>query len=132
MWSFQRLAVVLLLIWLAAACGRFKSSPVDPGVPMYPGAKNTNENTFSSRLRAQDRARLVKAFVYETDDPTTKVIEFYKKNLDSKSQVFEKASHGVPSAVIRTEVSGKAKFLMITADEDKGKTQILIGDIQEK
>jgi len=130
--STRWLTAMALLIWTAAACGRFKSSTTDPGVPVYPGAKNVNEGTYSSRLNPRDRARLVKAFVYETDDPTTKVIEFYKKNLDSKSQVFEKTARGVPSAVIRTEISGKWKFLMITADEDRGKTQILVGDIQDK
>jgi hypothetical protein len=130
--SIQRLAAALFLVWIAAACGRFKGSPADPGVPIYPGAQNANEDTFSSRLKPQVRARLVKALIYETDDPTTKVIEFYKKNLKSSSQVFEKTARGVPAAVIRTEVSGKAKLLMITADEDRGKTQILIGDIQDK
>jgi len=128
----QWLTAVLLLVWSVAACGRYKGAAPDPGVPVYPGAKNVNEDTYSSRLKPQDRARLVKAFIYETDDPVAKVVEFYKKTLDSKSQVFEKTTRGVPAAVIRTEVSGRSKFLMITADEDKGRTQILIGDIQEK
>ena len=128
----ERLIGAMLLLFLAGSCGWFRREPMDPGVPIYPGARNANSDRFSARLRPQDQARLVRVFIYETTDPASKVIEFYKQKLSSKTQVFEKTSRGTPSAVFRTDVSGKLKFLMITANEDTEKTEILIGDITEE
>jgi hypothetical protein len=102
---------------------------VDEGVPHYPGAKDTNADKFASRLSARDRARLIKVVILETDDPPDKVIEFYKNNLKGKTQVFEKKNRGVPGAVFRTEVNGKGKLILVTANEDTNKTEISIGEI---
>ena len=87
---------------------------------------------FSARLSRRDRARLVKVVIYETGDPAEKVIAFYKENLKGKTQVFESKRGRLPSAAIRTEVGGVAKLLMITSNEDTGKTEISIGNISEE
>jgi len=42
----------------------------------------------------------------------------------------ETKTHGLPSAAIRVEVDGQYKLLVITANEDSGKTEIVIGNIQ--
>ncbi len=105
---------------------------VDVGVPHYPGARDINEDTFSSRLSARDRARLIKAVIFETDDAPDKVIAYYKSSLKGKTEVFEKKTHGVPGAVFRTEINGKARLIMITYNEDKNKTEISIGEITDK
>ena len=119
---------VLLLIPLAA-CSR--KPPIDAGVPIYPGARNTSADSFSARLKPMDRERLVKVVIYETVDPVTKVAAFYKEKLGEKAQVLERTSRGSTAAVIRAEIGGKSKFLMITANEDTEKTEILIGDVAE-
>ena len=105
---------------------------VDVGVPHYPGAKDINADTFSSRLSPRDRARLIKAVIFETDDAPDKVIAFYRANLKEKTEIFEKKTRGVPGAVIRTEVNGKARLILITYNEDTNKTQISIGEITDK
>jgi len=58
------------------------------------------------------------------------VISFYKEALKGKAQVLETKTHGLPSAAIRVEVDGLYKLLVITANEDSGKTEIVIGNIQ--
>ena len=105
---------------------------VDTGVPHYPGAKDINADTFASRLSPRDRARLIKAVILETDDAPEKVIAYYKESLKGKTQVFEKQNRGVPSAVFRTEINGKAKLIMVTSNEDTNKTQISIGEITDQ
>jgi len=105
---------------------------VDAGVPHYPGAININADTFSSRLSPRDRARLIKAVIFQTDDSPDKVIAFYRANLKDKTEVFEKKTRGVPAAVIRTEINGKAKLIMVTYNEDINKTEISIGEITDK
>ncbi len=105
---------------------------VDAGVPHYPGAVNINADTFSSRLSPRDRARLIKAVILQTDDPPDKVIAYYKANLKGKTEVFEKKAGGVPGAVFRTNVNGKARLILITYNEDTNKTQISIGEITDK
>jgi hypothetical protein len=101
----------------------------DAGVPVYPGAKALSDG-FSKHLLPQDRAKLVRAAVYETDDPPSKVISYYKETLKGKAQVLETKTHGQLSAAIRAEVDGQYKLLIITANEDSGKTEIVIGNIQ--
>ncbi len=105
---------------------------VDAGVPHYPGARNINADTFSSRLSPRDRARLIKAVIFETDDPPDKVIAYYRSSLKGKTEVFEKKARGIPGAVIRTEINGKAKLIMVSYNEDKNKTEISIGEITDK
>ncbi len=131
-----RPAVPALLIALALigfpACSRTnKTEPkaLDAGVPIYPGAQALSDG-FSKHLLPQDRAKLVRAAMYETEDPVSKVISFYKEALKGKSQVLETKTHGLPSAAIRAEVEGQYKLLIITANEDSGKTEIVIGNIQ--
>ncbi len=102
--------------------------PIELGVPLYPGAV-TDTNDFAARLSPRDKARLVKAVTYRTDDPPAKVIGFYKEQLKGKTQVLETTRRGVPSAVFQTQIDGKPKFIMITYNEDTGKTQILISTI---
>ncbi len=103
---------------------------IEAGMPLYPGARNAlAPDRFSQRLLPQDRAKVVKAAVYETHDPTTKVISFYKENLKGKYQVLEAKKGGLPSAVFRVEVGGQYKLLMITHEEDSGKTEIVMGII---
>lgn len=123
------LIVAALLSILSAGCSR--QPAIDAGVPVYPGARNVSAETFSSRLKPIDRERLVKMVRYETEDPVTKVTAFYKEKLGGKVQVLERTTGGSPAAVIRAEIGGKSKFLMITANEDTEKTEILIGDIAE-
>jgi hypothetical protein len=107
-------------------------TPIEAGVPIYPGATNANADTFSSRLKPQDRAKLIKLVIFETADPPQKVIAFYREQLKGKSEILERSSRGIPSAVIRTETGGKPKLIAITSNEDTGKTAITIGNIDEK
>jgi hypothetical protein len=134
--KMARSGIPALLIALAiigfAACSRTDQSQpkaLDAGVPIYPGAKELSSG-FSKHLLPQDRAKLVRAVMYETEDPTSKVISFYKETLKGKAQVLETKTHGLPSAAIRAEVDGQDKLLLITANEDSGKTEIVIGNIQ--
>ncbi len=125
------LAVALAVIGFAACSRTNQSQPPAPdaGVPVYPGAREMSDG-FSKHLLPQDRAKLIHAVMYETADPPSKVISFYKETLKGKSQVLETKTHGMPSAAIRAEVNGQYKLLVITANEDTGKTEIVIGNIQ--
>ena len=105
---------------------------VDTGVPHYPGSKNVNADTFSSRLSPRDRARLVKVVILQTDEPPEKVIAFYKDALKNKTEVFERKTRGVPGAIFRTEINGKGKLIMVTTNEDTNKTEISIGEITDQ
>jgi hypothetical protein len=127
---------VLALIVLAGGIWYFASKrmqfvPPDAGIPTYPGAQNINSDSFSARLKPSDRARLIKAVIYESGDSTDKVIAFYKEQLKGKSQVFERSTRGIPWAVIRTEVNGKPRIVKITHNEDTNKTEIAIGLFEE-
>jgi hypothetical protein len=125
------LATSLAVIGVTA-CGRTNQPQPpapDAGVPAYPGAQELSDG-FSKHLLPQDRAKLIHAVMYETSDPPSKVISFYKEKLKGKSQVLETRTHGMPSAAIRAEVDGQYKLLVITANEDTGKTEIVIGNIQ--
>ncbi|HYK89935.1 MAG TPA: hypothetical protein VE398_14260 [Acidobacteriota bacterium] len=102
--------------------------PIELGVPLYPGSI-TDKDSFAARLSPRDKARLVKAVTYRTDDPPAKVIGFYKEQLKGKTQVLETTKQGIPSAVFQTQIDGKPKFIMITYNEDSQKTQILISTI---
>jgi hypothetical protein len=106
--------------------------PPDTGIPTYPGAVNINADKFSARLKPVDRAKLVKVVIYETADEPAKVISFYKEQLKGKSEVLERSSRGIPSAVIRTQINNKPKLIVIRNNEDSGKTEISIGNIEEK
>ncbi len=128
-------ALLTFLVMIGSpACSRKSQSDatapaLDEGVPTYPGAKALSDG-FSKHLLPQDRAKLVRAVLYETEDPPSKVISFYKETLKGKAQVLEAKTHGLPSAAIRVEVNGQYKLLLITANEDSGKTEIVIGNIQ--
>ncbi len=111
---------------------RIDYTPIEAGVPIYPGARNANADTFSSRLSPRDRARLIKLVIYETTDPPQKVIDFYKEQLKGRAQVIERSARGIPGAVIRAEIGGKFKLIAVTFNEDSEKTQISIGNIEEK
>ncbi len=101
-------------------------------VPVYPGSQ-TEMDTFSQRLKPRDRARLVKAFVYTTADPPAKVISFYKQNLaKDKTAVIETSRHGIPEAVFRTEAGGPPRLVMIRANDDTNKTEILISSVMNQ
>ncbi len=124
--------LMLLAIIGSQACSRTNQpepKAPDAGVPVYPGAKALSDS-FSRHLLPQDRAKLVRAAMYETEDPPSKVIGFYRENLKGKTQVLETKTHGQPSAAIRAEVDGQYKLILITANEDSGKTEIVIGNIQ--
>jgi hypothetical protein len=131
---------LLLLLALVAIGGGYwywRNRPVGPlpdaGVPIYPGARNINADTFSARLSPRDRSRLVKVVIYESDDPAEKVIAFYREKLTAgKTQIFESKRRGLPSAAIRTEINGVPKLMMITTGEETAKTEISIGNITEK
>jgi hypothetical protein len=131
-----RSGIMVLAISLAVtgftACSRTnqpRPPAPDAGVPVYPGAQELSDG-FSKHLLPQDRAKLIHAVMYETSDPPSKVISFYKEKLKGKSQVLETKTHGIPSAAIRAEVDGQYKLLVITANEDTGRTEIVIGNIQ--
>ena len=124
-------AVVAGGIWYFAS-RRVDYTPIEAGVPIYPGARNANADTFSSRLKPQDRARLIKMVIFETEAPPQKVIAFYREQLKGKSEILERSARGVPAAVIRTEAGGKPKIIAITSNEDTGKTEITVANIEEK
>jgi hypothetical protein len=125
--------VVLSLVVITAAVlyiGHRRSllRPIEFGVPIYPGAV-TEVDSFATRLSPADRARLVKAVMYTTDDEPAKVIAFYKEKLPGKTQVFESKRRGIPGAVFRAEIEGKPQMIMIAWNEDTNKTEITIGNI---
>jgi len=127
--------VVLCILAAAAIVGgiayfrsRQQFVPIELGVPLYPGSI-TDTDSFAARLSPRDKARLVKAVTYRTDDPPEKVISYYKDQLKGKTQVLETKRRGVPSAVFQTQINGNPKFIMITYNEDTNKTQILISSI---
>jgi hypothetical protein len=101
----------------------------DLAVPVYPGA-TTDTDTFATRLSPRDRAKLIKAFIYRTDDSPDKVIKFYKEKLNKeKTQVIETSRRGVPGAVFRTDVDGTPRIVIIENNEDTKKTEITISSI---
>lgn len=78
-----------------------------------------------------NKARLIKAVVLETDDPSDKVISFYKDALkNQKTQVLERNVRRRPGAVLGFELNGVQKIIMITPNEDSGKTEITIGNVE--
>jgi hypothetical protein len=122
------LAAVVIAGGFVYFWNRRQAAPIEVGVPIYPGAQ-TDTNTFEAHLSPRDRARLVKAVTYRTDDPPAKVIGFYKEQLKGKMEVLETSRRGVPSAVFRTQVDGKPKIIMVTSNEDTQKTEILISTV---
>jgi len=127
---------VLMLMLLSVAWGCTASKQPDstaagPGVPVYPGAKSAASDRWSQHLLPRDRARLVRATIYETEDPVVKVVAFYEEKLKGKAQVLRTKTGGLPSAVIRAEVDGRFKLLIVTANEDLDRTEIVIGDITQ-
>jgi hypothetical protein len=128
-----RQIVVSFLIAIAAIAICFmgctsQQKPIEFGVPIYPGAV-TEVDSFATRLSPADRARLVKAVMYTTDDTPDKVISFYKERLKDKTQIFESSRRGITEAVFRTEIEGKPQMVMIAWNEDTSKTEITIGNI---
>jgi len=111
---------------------RPQPSAIDLGIPAYPGATPVDSGSFAARLSPRDRARLIKAVIYETADPPDKVIKFYKEKLTGKAQVLERTSHGVPAAVIRTEIDGQPKLIVVTANQDTNKTEITISNVAQE
>jgi hypothetical protein len=128
----RRVGILLLIaIALAAICSLGCSSrpkPIDFGVPIYPGAA-TEVDSFAMRLTPADRARLVKAVMYTTDDTPDKVIRFYKDRLTGKTQVLESSRRGTQEAAFRTEIDGKPLMIIVSWNEDTSKTEITIGNI---
>jgi hypothetical protein len=122
------LAVAILAGGFVYYWSRRQFAPIEVGVPIYPGSQ-TDTDSFAVRLSPRDRARLVKAVTYRTDDPPAKVISFYKEQLKGKMEVLETSRRGIPSAVFRTQVDGKPKIIMITSNEDTQKTEILISTV---
>jgi hypothetical protein len=104
----------------------------DAGIPAYPGAKERDSDSFAHRLKPQDRARLVKAIVTETDDPSDKVINFYREALKKNNvHVLERKVSGLPAAVFGADINGVQKLVMVTPNEDTGKTEILVGSVEQ-
>jgi len=135
MWKTIALAVLALAVVIGGIV-YFKSrnslppSP-DAGVPLYPGAREKDNGSFAKRLKPQDRARLIKAVVLQTDDPPDKVIGFYKDALkNGHMQVMERKVGRLPGAVFGAEINGQQKIIMVTPNEDSGKTEILIGSVE--
>jgi hypothetical protein len=125
------LAVVIGGIAYFAARRPVPASP-DAGIPAYPGAKERDSDSFAHRLKPQDRARLVKAIVTETDDSSDKVINFYREALKKNSvHVLERKISGMPAAVFGADVNGVQKLVMVTPNEDTGKTEILVGNVEQ-
>ncbi len=128
-----RIAVIMMALaglWCCQWGEQPEPRAIEAGLPLYPGARNAlAADRFSQRLLPQDRAKVVKAVVYETEDPTSKVISYYKENLAGKYQILEAKKGGLPSAVFRVDVDGEYRLLMITHEEDSGKTEIVIGII---
>lgn len=109
---------------------RVPASP-EAGVPLYPGASEKDSDSFAKRLKPQDRARLVKAVILQTDDASDKVISFYKEALkNQRTQIVERKMQHLPAAIFRAEINGEQKIIMITPNEDSGKTEILIGGVE--
>ncbi len=124
------------LAWIAITAAAFycwscgtPQKPIEFGVPIYPGAV-TEVDSFATRLSPADRARLVKAVMYTTDDAPDKVIGFYRERLTGKTQVFESSRRRLPEAVFRTEIEGKPLMILISWNEDANKTEITIGNIE--
>jgi hypothetical protein len=121
-------AVAVIGAGIAYFWSRRQPVSVDIGVAIYPGAQ-TDADSFAARLSPRDRARLVKAVTYRTDDPPDKVIAFYKEQLKGKTDALESSRGRIPFAVFRTQVDGKPKVVMISYNEDTQKTEITIGAI---
>ncbi len=103
----------------------------DAGVPVYPGSKPQDSGSFAQRLKPQDRARLIKAVILETEDPSEKVISYYKDALKKENmQVLERKVGRLQGAVFRCEIGGQQKIVMVMPDEDSGKTEITIGTLE--
>ncbi len=135
MWKTIALAVVALAVVIGGIAyfrsRNSQSSPPDLGVTIYPGAKEQDSGSFAKQLKPQDRARLIKAVILETDDPSDKVISFYKNVLKSdRTQVMERRVGRSPGAVFRSEINGVDKIIMVTPNEDTNKTEILIGNVE--
>jgi hypothetical protein len=135
MWKTIALAVIALAVVIGGIV-YFRSrglQPISPdtGVPIYPGAKAQDSGSFVARLKPQDRARLIKAVILETDDPSEKVISFYKNALkNERTQVVERNVRHIPGAVFRSEINGVQKIIMIMPNEDTNKTEITIGNFE--
>jgi hypothetical protein len=125
--GFLSLIAIAAAAFCCTGCSS-KQKPIEFGVPIYPGAV-TEVDSFATRLSPADRARLVKAVMYTTDDAPDKVISFYKERLKGKTEVFESSRRHIPEAVFRTEINGKPQMVMISWNEDTSKTEITIGNI---
>ncbi len=99
----------------------------DLGVPVYPGAQAKAGDSFSARLSPRDREKIVRAVLFQTDDPPGLVISYYKEALGQNSRVFETKKGGLPSAVFQTELEGIPRIIIVSMDEVSEKTEILIG-----
>jgi hypothetical protein len=127
--------IILALVVIGAAAAYFTARKPpgpepDAGVPVYPGAKVATDS-FTERLNARDRARLVKAITRQTGDSSEKVISFYKQTLKGNFQIIERKVAGAPAAILRVDVNGRQKVIMITPNEDTGQTEILVGDVDQ-
>ncbi len=128
--------VVLLAVIVGAGIVYYKHKTRGPVpisenliVPVYPGAQAVTDG-FAMHLSARDRAKLIKAMIYTTDDSTDKVIKFYKEKLDKgKTNVLQTSRRGIPEAVFRTDVDGTPRIVMVVSNEDTNKTEITISSI---
>ena len=78
--------------------------PKDTGIPVYPGARlkpETEHNQSSANVNISSEFFGVKvvAVAFESDDPPSKVLDFYRDKLKSYGNVLEcKGSHGHTTA----------------------------------
>jgi hypothetical protein len=105
---------------------RSQFTSLESGIPEYPGSA-AEADSFSVRLPAAQNAKPVSAVIYRTNDPSAKVISFYKEKLGGKTQVLERDQDGNASAVFRTDINGKSTIIMISSNKDEKTTEIVIG-----
>jgi hypothetical protein len=119
-------AILVGIIYFAGK--RSQPTPVEAGIPEYPGAAAVADS-FSMRLPGGRNNESVTATIYRTGDPPEKVITFYKQKLAGKIQVLERDLGGNASAAFRTSVNGKSILIMISTNEDAKETEIAIGTL---
>jgi hypothetical protein len=130
----KKIAIAVGIVFLVVAGSRWflSTRPVpqeDYSAFAYPGSRPRDTDSFAKRLTPRDRARLVKAEVYITDDPPDKVIAYYKDTLKGKARQMDYQSHGRPTGFFEVQVGDNHKFIMVYSNEDTEKTEILISSV---
>lgn len=105
-----------------------QSFSLETGIPEYPGA-TAETDSFSLNLPAVERAKLVRAMIYRTNDPSAKVISFFKEKLAGKTKVLERNEDGNAAAVFHTDINGKATIIMISSSKNQKTTEIVTGTL---